>query len=53
MDANRTESARAYGYDVIDIHVEKDDEGKALVTFPIKSNLPTAAEVEESYRHDK
>jgi hypothetical protein len=52
MDANRAEAARAYGYDVTDIHVEQDDNGKAVVTFPTKPILPTAAEVEEAYKHD-
>ena len=52
MDANRMSSQRTYGYDTIDIAAKMNNEGKAEIEFISRWVMPTAAEVEEAYRHE-
>lgn len=51
MDAN--EPRKFYGYDMVDVKVDHDEDGHAVVGFSDKETLPTAEEIEREYDHDQ
>lgn len=53
MDAFAPPEERIYGYDTLDIEVEQDEEGPVRLSFTPKTALPTAAEIEHRYDHDR
>jgi hypothetical protein len=52
MDANEPPAKKFYGYDMVDVTLEQGETG-AVVTFTDKDTLPTAAEIEAEYDHEK
>jgi SAM-dependent methyltransferase len=52
MDANEPAAKKFYGYDMVDVKLEQGETG-AVITFTDKEVLPTAAEIEAAYDHEK
>lgn len=52
MDGCESYRARLYGYDTLDVKIERDGEGKHSVSFTERQDpLPTAEEIEARYDH--
>jgi hypothetical protein len=51
MDGCTVRGARYYGYDLVDLDTDYDDEGRATITATARETLPTAEEIEAAYDH--
>jgi hypothetical protein len=52
LDAMSTRAKRFYGYDTVDLDIKRVD-GRIVVGMTERAKLPTAAEIEDFYNHDK
>lgn len=52
LDAMNPQSARFYGYDCVDLDIQRVD-GKIVVDFSERDTMPTADEIEAGYDHSK
>lgn len=53
LDAIYPDRDRFYGYDTLDLDIRQDDDAKIHVIRTDRQRLPTAAEIEDAYCHDK
>lgn len=53
LDAIHTDRERFYGYDTVDMLIDQDETGFISVDFTEREDLPTAAEIEHAYSHDR
>ena len=53
MDAMATQEERIYGYDTLDVKLDRAEDGQIRVGLTPREALPTAAEVEERYDHQR
>jgi hypothetical protein len=51
MDACNPQADRFYGFDMVDLDVQRSDDGKIVITQTPKAKAPTAEEIEERYDH--
>lgn len=53
LDALHTQRERFYGYDTLDLAIRRDDSGFVNVEFSERAELPSAAQIEDAYDHDR
>lgn len=53
VDDNDDTDIPSYGYDAVKISCERSDDGVMKLTMTPRDRLPTAAEIEAAYNHDK
>lgn len=53
MDACAPVTERIYGYDMVHLSIEDDENGLSKVTMTPRDEIPTAAEIEDRYDHNK
>lgn len=53
LDAIHPERERFYGFDTLDLDIDQDEDGRIHLKATERERLPTAAEVELAYSHDK
>lgn len=51
MDACAPQPEKLYGYDTLDVTIDRDDTGRATVSLIPRDQLPTADEIERRYDH--
>jgi SAM-dependent methyltransferase len=51
MDGCEPDRGRPYGYDLLDVRIDRDNEGFRRVTFFERDVMPTADEMEKRYDH--
>jgi len=51
MDAYHDQADRFYGYDTVDLDIERLDDGSIIVAKTPRTALPTAEQIERSYDH--
>lgn len=51
MDACNPQADRFYGFDMVDLEIQRTDDGKVAITQTPKDKAPTAEEIEERYDH--
>lgn len=52
LDAMNTQAERFYGYDCMDLDIKRND-GRIVIGFTDKADLPSAEEIEENYCHKR
>jgi hypothetical protein len=53
LDACHSNQERCYGYDTLDLEFDTTSEGRITVEKLPRASIPTAAEIEDRYDHDK
>jgi hypothetical protein len=51
MDACNPQADRFYGFDMVDLDIQRNDDGKVVIKQTPKATAPTAEEIEERYDH--
>jgi hypothetical protein len=51
MDAYHSQADRFYGYDTLDLDIDRDNQGRIIIMKTERAVLPTAEQIEQSYDH--
>ncbi len=53
LDAIHTQAERFYGYDTVELNITQNEQGVIDIEFTERDELPSAAQIEWAYDHDK